>query len=491
MRNYFQKSETMNRILTITLIILAGLLIGFTSCQKEDVINESPNLELKFSMDTVLFDTVFSTIGSVTRDMRVYNPTDKTVKISSIELARGEASNFEINVDGVSGTSFDNVKIQPNDSLYVFVRVTVDPNDKNQPFVCQDSIRFVVNSNLQDVDLVAWGQNAHFYKDSLLRGDHVWNNDKPHVIYGYVIVDDTLNSSLTINEGAQIYLHKDAILGVDSSATLKINGTRENRVKIQGDRLEDWYEDVPGQWNSIWLAAGSKENEIHNTVIRNGVVGIRVDTLGNSPKPTLTLTNSIIDNMQGYGLVAQGSHVVVRNTVFSNCGEHAVILNIGGTYDFRHCTIGNYWNNNSRETASLALNNFYLYQGDTIARDLDKAYFGNSIVYGNIEEELVFSKTPQAEFNYSFENCLIKSGRNFDENENFIQCLNEEPFFREPSEYDYHLDSLISPAIDAGNLEVVQETGEFNLNYDLDGVSRVADQKPDLGAYEFVAGEED
>lgn len=480
----------MNKILTIALVAISVVFIGITGCQKEDVFDTSPDLKLKFSTDTVMFDTVFSTVGSVTRDLRVYNPSKKAVKISSIDIAGGEASNFEINVDGVSGTSFDDVEIQGKDSLYIFIRVTVDPNDQNQPFVCQDSIVFRTNTNEQDVDLVAWGQNAYFHKNTLLRGPHIWKDDKPHVIYGYVIVDDTLNSSLTVQAGASIYLHNDAVLAVDSSATLKINGTQEKKVTIEDDRLEDFYDDVPGQWGSIWLAAGSRENEINHAVIRNGVVGIRVDTLGNSAEPTLRLNNSIIDNMQGYGMLAQGSHVVVRNTVFSNCGEHAVLLNIGGNYDFRHCTIGNYWSSNSRETASLALNNYYMYEGDTIARDLSKSYFGNCMVYGNLNEELVFSKSIQADFNYQFENCLIKSERDFAADNNFRNCFSDEPYFRDPEAYDYHIDSLISPAIDAGSLEVIQETTDFDLTRDLDGVSRTEDSKPDVGAYEFVAEEE-
>ena len=480
----------MNRILTTALVSLAIILIGLTSCRDDDVLNESPDLELEFSEDTIMFDTVFTSIGSITRDLRVYNPSDKTVKISSIEVAGGEASNFRVNVDGVAGTDFSGVEIQGNDSLYIHARVTINPNDQNQPYVIQDSIRFRVNNNLQDVDLVAWGQDAHFHENTLLRGQHVWQDDKPHVIYGFVVVDDTLNSSLTVQAGTRIYMHKDASLAVDSSATLKINGTRENPVKILDDRLEDWYENVPGQWGSVWLAAGSKENEIHHTFMRNGTVGIRVDTLGNSPEPTLTLTNSVIDNMQGYGLLAQGSHVVVRNTVFSNCGKHAVILNIGGQYDFRHCTIGNYWNSGSRQTPSLALNNFYLYEGDTLARDLQKAYFGNCIVYGDKQEEVMLSRSLQADFNYTFDHSLVKTERDFGADENFEQCFNGKPYFRDTTSYNYRLDSLISPAIDAGSMEVIQQAGDFDLSKDLDGVSRVDDENPDAGAYEFVPEEE-
>lgn len=476
----------MKHTVILFITVVAGLL--FFSCQKEEDLIKDSSAKLEFSSDTLSFDTVFTSLGSVTHDFRIYNPHKQRIKISSLRLAGGDDSPFTLNMDGEAGNSFTDIEIPGKDSLYVFVRVTVDPTNENLPFVLKDSVIFETNANYQDVNLVAWGQNANFHKNVLLQGQHVWTADKPHVIYGYAIVDDTANSSLTIEAGAQVFMHKDAVLAVDSSATMKINGTRENPVKIQGDRLEDFYDDVPGQWGSIWFAAGSIENEVNHAVIRNGIIGMRVDTLGNSSEPTLRITNSIIDNMQGYGLLAQGSHVVVRNTVFSNCGQHAVILNIGGNYDFRHCTIGNYYSGASRQTASLALNNYYIYDGDTIARGLENAYFGNSIVYGDIREELIFSKSLQADFNYLFENTLVKTSKELSASNNFINCFNEDPMFRNPDKFDFHLDSLISPAINKGSMEVINQTQDFDLTIDLDGISRTADQ-PDVGAYEFVEEE--
>lgn len=464
-------------------------MLLFAACEPDELVTTAEGDKLAFSADTVSFDTVFSTLGSITRDFRVYNPHDKAIRIERLKLAGGDRSPFTLNVDGEPGNTFTNLEVPANDSLYVFVRVTVDPTEENLPFVIKDSVIFETNSNYQDINLMAWGQNAHFHKNVELQGNHVWASDKPHVVYGYAIVSDTLRSSLTIEAGADIYMHKDAVLAVDSGASLKIRGTLEEPVTVQGDRLEPWYEDIPGQWGSIWLSAGSIENEVNHAVIRNGMIGIRVDTVGNSSQPTLTLTNSIIDNMQGYGLLAQGSHVNVRNTVFSNCGEHAVLLNIGGSYDFRHCTIGNYWSGNSRQTASLALNNFYIYEGDTIPRDLDNVYFGNSIVYGDLNEELVLSKTTLAAFNYRFENTLIKTNRALSNSDNFEQCFNEDPLFRAPQEFDFHLDTIISPAVNKGSLQIIQETGDFDLSRDLDGLSRTADENPDLGAYEFAEDE--
>ena len=57
-------------------------------------------------------------------------------------LASGESTGFRMNVDGRKGSSFNNVGILANDSMYVFVEVTVDPNGGNQPLLIQDSRTF-------------------------------------------------------------------------------------------------------------------------------------------------------------------------------------------------------------------------------------------------------------------------------------------------------------------------------------------------------------
>jgi hypothetical protein len=467
--------------------ILTALVLFFAACQKEDKIETASDFTLAFSTDTVTFDTVFTTIGSATQNFRIHNHSNKTARISQIALAGGQQSFFRLNLDGESGTQFTDVEIAPGDSLFAFVRVTIDPNDKNLPFICQDSIVFMTNQNLQDVDLIAWGQNAHFHQNVLLQGVHVWQADKPHVIYGFAIVDDTLDSRLYIEPGAQIYMHQGAVLAADSSASIKIQGTQEAPVTITNDRLEEAYKNIPGQWGYIWLAAGSLENEIHHALIKNGTIGVRVDTLGNSTQPTLLMTNSHIHNMQGYGLLAQGSKVNVRNTVISNCGLHAVVLNIGGSYDLRHCTIANFYDYGARQSPSVLLTNYYIYENDTIPRPLENAYFGNCIIDGNLDEEIGFSTTTQAAMQYTFDNCLIKTSRELEDESRFPDSFvwSDSLYYRNPAEYDYHIDSLISTAIDAGKLRIITETTDFDLRYDKDGLNRTLDGKPDLGAYEF------
>ncbi|EJW99407.1 hypothetical protein EVA_12486, partial [gut metagenome] len=85
----------------------------------------NPTHRLSFSTDTLSFDTVFSTIGSATKQFMIYNHNSDPLNIESIMLASGEATGFRINVDGRKGSNFNNVGILAKDSLYVLVEVTV------------------------------------------------------------------------------------------------------------------------------------------------------------------------------------------------------------------------------------------------------------------------------------------------------------------------------------------------------------------------------
>ena len=59
-----------------------------TSCKKTAFYSTE---NLSFSRDTVLFDTVFTTIGSTTQQFKIYNNDSKTITIEQIELMGGSA----------------------------------------------------------------------------------------------------------------------------------------------------------------------------------------------------------------------------------------------------------------------------------------------------------------------------------------------------------------------------------------------------------------
>ena len=191
-----------NRRAQLWLFIIFSIAI--ISCQKEKYIT-SGDFKLQFSTDTVSFDTIFSSIGSTTEWLKVKNPSKYSVSISKIYLAGGADSPFRLNINGVDGVEDKDVKISSGDSIFIFVEVTIDPTGQNNPMIVKDSIVFELNGNIQDVKLVAFGQDFHLFKGDVLATQR-WQNDKPYLIYNSVWVD-TLKT-LSIDPGCRIYFHK-------------------------------------------------------------------------------------------------------------------------------------------------------------------------------------------------------------------------------------------------------------------------------------------
>ncbi len=469
-------------ITTIYLFTLQG-------CRDDDFLDD-PDIELSFSVDTLLFDTVFTTLGSATKSMRIYNKHNKRIRISSIELGGGTSSYFRINIDGEPGHIVHDIYIEPKDSVYIFAEVTLDPVNQDLPYIITDSIIFRINENVQKVNLVAWGQDANFIRPNsffLANGDTVdchlithnttWTSDLPYVVYGLVLV--TPGNTLTIEQGARIHMYNNASIVFWGESTFKVMGTLDDPVTIEGVRLEKHYRERPGQWGRIWMMATSHNHEINNAVIKNGTVGLHVDSIGSNRNPTLRLNNTFIRNMSIAGILAQGSHVVGENVVVSNCGEYAAILSLGGKYDFRHSTFANYYNISIRQTPSLVLNNYYQdVDGNYQVRDLEKAYFGNTIIYGNLEEEVLYDfYSGEGLANYTFDHVILKTIKNTDGNNYTNVIKNENPQFYNISENDYRILES-SPAVGAGNTVI-----SIEIPYDILGNSR--HDRSDIGAYQF------
>lgn len=482
----------MMRIFLLIIITISAFL-NFSCRETEDFTSDS-SAALSFSTDTVQFDTVFTTIGSTTYRFKFYNRNDKAVK-TTISLAGGANSHYRLNIDGETQPIVNNYEILSNDSAYIFVEVNVDPQNSNSPMVIADSIMFYTNGNEQNVKLIAYGQDVHLYKDSVIT-TRTWTADKPYLIYDYVLIDK--GATLTIEEGAQVHFHNESAMWV--LGTLQVNGSADNKVVFQGDRLDSDYDHIPGQWygylrteefdyltGGIHFWQGSSSNVIDHAIIKNGVKGIQVDTIPeNSSEPTLLLTNSIVKNMSAVGLIAQTSNVHVYNSVIANCGYHAVLLSYGGNYQFIHSTIGNVYEFDSRKTESLVFNNYYVVDEEVTDFDFN-AIFANSIIHGNLENELVLDLYAEgnAELGLLFDHCLMKVDNDFDANnsevfKNIIRHKDSLPNFVNTYEGDFRLDTL-SAAKDKGS---VIYSALFPI--DQDGLDRTMDGKPDLGAYERI-----
>lgn len=479
------------------LILIIAAIIVFSSCEKEKITSYNGSGNLNFSTDTITFDTIFTSIGSITKTLTVYNRNTSNIT-TNIKVSGSSAANFRINIDGTPGNDQKNIEIPAKDSIFIFIEVTINPSDKTTPYILADSLVFTTGNNTQSVNLVAWGQDAYFHTPNtygnIINGNDTtkfyyhlldcsipWINDKPHVIYGYAIIDP--GNTLTINEGANIYLHKNSGIIVGNPFTetnggsIQVNGTQGNEVTFQGDRLDSWYNEIPGQWDRIWITPGSIDNEINYAIIKNGNIGIHADTVFNN-NPTVSINNTIIQNMSGIGILGQGANISATNTIISKCGQYTVACNIGGTYNFTHCTFANYWNYSSRNTPSILLNNYYQgTDGNVYVRDLSIANFTNCIIDGALSTEISFDKQDIGEFNYQFNHCMIKIDPNINTNSDNYQNIikNQPPYFNNKTESDLRLTEN-SPAINSGD-------NYTEGSIDIEGNTRI---NPDIGAYEFI-----
>ncbi|MCK5068689.1 MAG: hypothetical protein KAR16_14670, partial [Bacteroidales bacterium] len=470
--------------------LLMAMLPGalFFSCHPERSYMEDREARLEFTLDTLFFDTVFTTVGTVTKSFRVKNPHKQFIRIDEISLAGGSASVFRVNVDGDHGIQFSGVEIAPNDSMFVFVEATLDPNGSDDLLRIQDSIVFITNGTLQDIDLVAWGQDVHMIGELEIDVPTTWVADKPYLVIDYVYVDSA--ASLTIDPGVKVHLHKDAMIIVDGS--LQISGTRDEPVQFGGDRLEEFYDQIPGQWGFIYLSGSSHLNVITHAEIRNGTIGVLITAPPESGvMPDLEISNSIINRMSSTGFYALNAVVNGHNLVVGDCGGSSLALVFGGDYHFTHSTFANFWPSgfSNRQLPAVLLTDYFVtYDEDGNALlypdgEFENAVFRNSIIYGAHSMELLIDSYYDLQLNYRFDYCLTRiheDSLRYLDDPLFSNIINNENPLLDSIPVSYELDTL-SPAIDAGLPAYAIE-----FPFDLNGNSRLDDEAPDLGAYERI-----
>jgi hypothetical protein len=500
-----------------------------SSCRK-DFSTEINNGNLKFSTDTIFVGKVFDNISSSTHRFTVKNPSNQDIRIPAIYLENGDTSFYRLNVDGIAGKHIENIEILAKDSVFVFVEATI-PFDQitDSEFMYRDKIIFENKTGEQKVTLEAQVVDVHLirpnrtqitdgfqYEEIILGQDDDGNNisvrgtnltdnttftnDKPWLIYNYVGVP--AGKTLTVEAGTQIHFHANSGIIVKDGGKLIVNGTLDNKVVFQGDRLEEVYQDIPGQWGTIWLFNGSKDSQINHAKILNATLGLLIDSNNDISEQTLLLNNTEIYNTTSYGLLGRNAIIEANNIVIGNNGASSFASILGGDYDFSHVTLANYWQNSNRQEATLSLSNAsQISQTEYVLSDLN-VNFTNSIIFGNQNIEISLEKIDGANFNFKFTNCMLKFNDltnlfendplyNFDDvslYENVI--LNGDPDFKNTNASADFIDLRIgdnSDLINQANTAIIAL--KPILQIDLIGTNRLPN--PDIGAYQHIIFEED
>ncbi|MEQ8325200.1 MAG: hypothetical protein RIC15_04420 [Vicingaceae bacterium] len=482
----------------ISLIVLFFLLIS--ACRKDvDSVTDDPGATLFFSELVVQFDTIFTSVGSVTRQLKVYNPSEEAVRISSIRLSGDQGAFFRMNVDGEPGNSASNILLAGKDSLYIFIDVTIDPNANNLPFLIEGQLEFVTNGNVQEVLLLAFGQNAHFIlPNRFVKGlppyriinngfDTTWTKDLPIVIYDFAVVDST--QRLTIEPGTQIYFHANSGLWIFRYAQLTVNGTIDEPVVFQGDRLDD-YSGISGSWDRIWINDGNAPIKFDYAVIKDAFIGIQAEfnpfqgfKERNASFNQLTLNNTIIQNSKFAGLYATNFNIKGNNLLISDAGQSAFTVAGGGVYEFNNSTFANYFREDNRSAPGIFLSHLYYdFEVEKFREDSMKVDFNNCIIFGDKESEFNIEDEvdPLENINFTMRYTLVQTNIDITQEGSYQNCIfNPENtiVFANPYGADFSL-AQASPAADLGKDTLLNTITVRDI------LENIRKTPPDMGVYE-------
>ena len=459
------------------ILFLLGFILCFsifTSCKKDSFIT-GKDARLTTSADSLKFDTVFTVTGSITKSFKILNNNDQKLLLSKIKMGGGLLSPYKMNVNGLATAEANNIEIAGNDSIYVFVTVTVNPTTANLPFILSDSIAINYNGLTRFVQLEAFGQNAIYIRKGLVANNVTFTNDLPYVILGGLQI---LNgATLTINAGTKIYCHADAPILVDGQ--LVCNGTYVQPIIFNGDRLDDPYKNYPAAWPGIYFRGTSKDNLLQFTSVKNAYQAVVVLQPSVNANPKLILKQSIIDNAFDAGLLCNNSNVVAENCLFSNNGNN-IFVEKGGTYSFTHCTVAAFSNSYVMHQKPA------VYFSDADAKNMTAALTAtmrNCIVYGDagfVENDLQTKKTGTYNFVVNIDHCLYRATTD-PANSVITQSIkNIDPAFDSIDVihqfYNFRITkNALAPGINKGiSTSFLKDLDDKNRNVGL----------PDIGAYE-------
>ncbi|MCS6832220.1 MAG: right-handed parallel beta-helix repeat-containing protein [Flammeovirgaceae bacterium] len=464
------------------LFVVFCAFLFLDACQPiDEKIVENPPTFLRFSSDTVSFDTVFTRLKTTTRRLTITNPDKNAIILTKIELFKGKESVFSLIINGRRENQAENIRLLGNDSLLILIETLLPETGKDEPQKIEDELLVRFGEKEQRVKLLLWAQDAFFYdspqKRHIISRDTTWSARKPIVILDTLLLVSK-GCMLTVEKGARIHFGNESALYI--GGTLHATGTPQQPIYFQSLRLDRDYAFTPAQWKAIFFLEGSQNNLLEWAVVRNANVGLRIGTPDNDILPDVTVRYSIIKNMSVAGIQAFNSDVVLENTLIFGCGQQTVALVLGGNYTLTHNTIVAFnllhrtrnCTPFARNTPSFLLSNFLNVSGQTLSAPFSLT-MTNNLLWGDLEEEVSKQIRAGIDFSIVARNNLIRTkDANFQGNGNI---LNTNPRFAGKRCEDNFTLMRESPAVNAGTLTSLQ----------LDLTGKLRDSKPDIGAFEF------
>ena len=483
-------------------IILPLLFSLMAACSDYESFSDSPGLRLTFSTDTVAFDTIISTIPSSTKTLYAYNRNSDGLRISTIQLEKGETSYFRVNVNGrylVDGI-WNDFEVLGDDSLIIRVEMTPPETHSTEPLYFTDRLHFLLENGQQQTVLLSGGSlDAYIQKGMNIESDMTLLTDKPYVIYDSLSVQK--GATLTLLAGTTLMFHDKAALRV--YGRLDVQGTIEQPVVLRGDRMDHMfdylrYDNTPSRWEGVIIDAGSFGNTFTHCDLHSACFGILYEdsllAAVDENKPAFTLDGCVIHNIGGDGLHVTHGCCRVVNTQISNTQGNTVHLD-GGAYSFIYSTIAQFYPFTGREGVALHLVSSA--DGEEYGL-LRKAEFVNCVITGYGNDQLMgenidledpscrilfhhcFINTPEVEGDDHFVDCVWDQNKNCAEDtlvrdKNFLLFDTKNYLYDFTPKAESRIRGLADPSYPGLSVDV-----------DAKGNSRHGDGNPDAGCYEYT-----
>ena len=452
----------MNKSL-LTFISFFSIISLFYQCKPREEILSNDIAQLQFSEDTVMFDTLFSTVGSITKRLTVTNPLSNAIEIDFINLENGNQSNYELTVQGITSFSNSDILLRGGDSLLILVTVNIDPSNQNLPFFVEDKINFIQKGQTQNVLLSAWGQDGFFITDSVLPCSERWSGTRPYIVTRDLKIDSTC--TLTIDPGVRVHFNRDVTFKI--YGTLNAKGTFNNPIRFEGSRLEEDFKDISSQWKGVVFE--SNMVDLDWCIFKHAERALIIEK-----NLTAKIQHTKFLHHQYAGIIQELGNLEVSNSLFANIGGHAISSHANENVKLYHNTVGNFNETTFRSDSSVFISEMSFDKKENKSIKVD---IRNNILWGSRSEELRFDTGSAASTSLNLQYNLLKTRNNGvkADTTNIIRIRGA--LFTDFEDEDYNLDSL-SEAVDRGVFLL-----DASTQRDLNGENR--DSQPDIGAYEF------
>lgn len=482
--------------------LLPLLTLLAAACSDYESFSDNPGFRLEFSQDTIAFDTLISTIPSSTKTLYAFNNNGNGMRITTIQLEGGAKSLFRVNVDGryLADGIWHDFEVLKHDSLVIRIEMTPPEVGTTEPLYFQDKLHFLLENGAQQTVVLSGGSiDAYIQRGGLIIDEDMsLLTDKAYVIYDSLVVNPGV--TLTLTEGTRLMFHDKAALHV--YGRLLVEGTLEKPVVLRGDRMDHMfdyllYDNTPSRWEGVIIHHGSFGNVLTYCDLHSSLFGIICeDTEEVKPdetNPSVTLDCCILHNIGGDGLQFNNCVSKVTNTQISNTLGHTVNLN-GGIHEFVYCTLAQFYPFVANRGDGLHLVSSA--DGDEYGL-LRRAHFINCVITGYGEDVIMGENIPQdGSCDYLLHHCFLNTPP-VDDEEHFVGCIfdrdkkknEEEKLVRQDNFVLFDTENFFydfTPK-DSSMIRSLADPNYIGLpQFDRLGVSRLADDGPDAGCYEFV-----